>query len=585
MYMIRIRTLGQVAFERNMNSEVGRRYDVPLDSLDIPRIPPRAIVESAEGRLAGEEIGFAHPDGYVGRVSTALTLKEQIPVCGQYISDSFLIGRYDAQKGYSVRALKPDQVFLAFIAIDDTDRLRIEQALEGIHRLGVYAPEDGITGEVEARLVEVKSPMSERPVLLDHCIYVSMELEAVTTTPICYPTPFSDKAKTLLYLPGEACRDSLMAWMEPEYGLDWDQIICSNAYLSFRETRLLPTPNCDSVVKLDKEQLRYRLAPGKDPKITEQDVGLQGTFGMDFQEHLTRYTVPETKYYLSESGEKFEAMTEGQAFRMTLYGPDDAIRKIAEFLAMYPVAQSGAFTGEGFGEICVKVSAVREAEIPAEMLSTCFDICCLSDTLILNDRGMPSCRAEDLLAEIEYTLGVSGRLRIVDRYTSIQKDYSWNSRWQEDRSVVRCFTMGSILRLEAVGGPIDISRLSHCFIGERNQEGYGEMAAWPARGGYYRLAEKLPPARYEIPGSVTYRDFVFGARMTTEVINEMLRSRAINMGRQDREELSAGVREEDIVPVQLLNMMRETYNPVLEEDQLVEWYREGLMGGMKHASE
>ncbi len=585
MYLIQIRTLGLVAFERNMNSEVGRRYDVPLDSLDIPCIPPQAIVESAKGRLAGEEIGFAHPDGFVGRVSTALTLREQIPVCGQYISDSFLTGRYDARKGYSVRALKSDQVFLAFIAIDDTDRPRIEQALKGIHRLGVYAPEDGITGEVEAALVELKSPMSERPVLLDHCTYASMELEVVTTTPICYSTPFSDKAKTLLYLPGEACRESLMAWMEPTYGLDWDQIICTNAYLSIHGTRLLPTPICDSVVKLDKEQLRYRLSPGKDPKITEQDVGLQGTFGMDFQEHLTRYTVPETKYYLSESGEKFEAMTEGQAFRSTIYGPDDAIRQIAEFLAMYPVAQSGAFIKEGFGEVCVKVLSVREAEIPAEMLSTCFDICCLSDTLILNDRGMPTCRAEDLLAEIEYILGVSGRLRIVDRYTAIQKDYSRNSRWQEDRSVVRCFAMGSILRLETIGGPIDISQLSHSFIGERNQEGYGEIAAWPARGGYYRLAEKLPPARYEIPSPVTYRDFIFGARMITDVINEMLRSRVSSMGRQDREELSADIKAEDIVPMQLLNMMRETYNPVLEEDQLVEWYLEGLTGGMKHESE
>ncbi len=585
MYLIQIRTLGPVAFERNMNSEIGRLYDVPLDSLDIPRIPPRAIVESAKGRLAGEEIGFAHPDGFAGRVSAALTLREQIPACGQYISDCFLTSRYDVRKGYSIRALKPDQVFLAFIAIDDADRPRIEQVLREIHRLGVYAPEDGITGEVEVQLVEQTSPVSERPALLDHCTYASMELELVTTTPICYPTPFSDKAKTLLYLPSEACRDSLMSWMEPEYGLDWDQIICTNSYLSIHGTRLLPTPICDSVVKLDKEQLRYRMAPGKDPKITEQDVGLQGTFGMDFQEHLTRYTVPETKYYLSESGEKFEAMTEGQAFRGTIYGPDNAIRKIAEFLAMYPVAQSGAFIEEGFGEICVKVLAVREAEIPAQMLSTCFDICCLSDTLILNDRGMPACRAEDLLAEIEYTLGVFGRLRIVDRYTAIQKDYSRSCRWQEDRSVVRCFAMGSILRLETIGGPIDISRLSHCFNGERNQEGYGEMAAWPARGGYYRLAEKIPPARYEIPGSVTYRDFVFGARMTTEVINEMLHSRIRSMGRQDREELSAGVRVEDIVPVQLLNMMKETYNPVLEEEQLVEWYREGLTEGMKHASE
>lgn len=302
----------------------------------------------------------------------------------------------------------------------------------------------------------------------------------------------------------------------------------------------------------------------------------------DFQEHLTQYTVPETKYYLSEKGEMYEAMTEGQAFRGTIYGPDSAIRQIVDYISKFPVMQIGTLSEEGFGEVYAKITAVKEAEIPGEKLSRCFDVCCISDTLILNDRGMPTCRVEDLLSEIEHVLDVHGKLRVTGKYTAIQKDYTWNERCREDQSVVRCFAMGSILRLESMGEPMDISRITHCFIGERNGEGYGELTAWPARGEYYRLAKKVIPNHYEHPGQATYRDFIFGAQMTGEVINEMIKGRVSGMGIQDREELEAGISPEEMVPLELLHMIRELYNPVLEEKQLVQWYRDGLMGGADH---
>ncbi len=585
MYLIQIRILGPVAFERNMNSEVGCRYDVPVDSFDIPYIPPRAILDCTGDSLVGAQIGFAHPDGYIGRVMSALILMENLPGCGPHIKDCFLSGRDDARKGYSVRALKPGRVFRALLTCGEKDRERIEKALKEVRQLGVYSPEDGITGEVEIRLVETERPVAEKAPLRDKCSYTSLDLDLMTITPACFIMPFSEKGGTERFVPGTVILDSLMKWMGRESGIDWNQMICANAYLCVHNTRLIPTPICVSIIKLDREQLRYRLAPGKNPRITEQDLNMQGTFGTDFQKHLTRYTVPETKFFISENGEKYEALTEGLTFRGTIHGPDAAIRQIADFVSRFPIMQIGDLSDEGFGEVYARVSALNEAGMPEEHLANRFDICCLSDTLILNDRGMPTCRAEDLLAEIEYILGVSGRLRIVGRYTAIQKDYSRNSRWEEERTVVRCFAKGSILRLETIGGPLDISPLIHCFIGERNREGYGEMAAWPAQGGYYRLAEKIIPERYEMPGPIAYRDVVFGSRMNAEVINEMIRNRVIGMGKQDREELQEGTITEAMAPMELLRMIRESYNPMLKEEQLVQWYHEGLTGGLTHESE
>ena len=142
---------------------------------------------------------------------------------------------------------------------------------------------------------------------------------------------------------------------------------------------------------------------------------------------------------------------------------------------------------------------------------------------------------------------------------------------------------GSILRLEAVDAPLDISRLSHCFLGERTEDGYGELAAWPARGTYYRLAEKLVPDRYEVPVPLSYRDSVFGAQLTGGVINSMIRERVYNLGLQDRGDLKAGAEKQ--IPEDLLHMIRDMYSPVLTDEQLTGWYQDGLTGGADHEDE
>ena len=583
MVLIQISILGPVAFEHSIHSEVGCRYDVPVDSLGIPYIPSYEILIAAGGLPAGTQIGFAHPDGYMGQLRAARTLKNYLPGCSRYISDRFLTRRYDAGKGYSIRALKPGQTYTAWLSCAETDRAQTACALEKITRLGIRAPEDGISGEVRVRLAEQEAPVFEKPVLHEKCTYASLDLEILTISPFCLDTPFSDHAKTELFVPGTVIRDFLMKRMGACSAIGREQLICSNAYLAFGRERLLPTPVCISVVKLDRKQLRYRLAPGKDPLLAEQDVGLNDTFATGIQEHLTRYTVPGTDPYLAKDGQVHETIAEGQAFRGTVYGPDAAIRQIVESVSRFPVAQLGMLTEEGLGEVYFRIPAVNEAAIPAEQLSRCFDVCCLSDTLILNDRGVPDCRAESLLSEIEYVLGCPGKLRITGKYTAIHEDYSRNPGQQEDRTVVRCLAKGSILRLEAVDAPLDISRLSHCFLGERTEDGYGELAAWPARGTYYRLAEELVPDRYEVPVPLTYRDSVFGAQLTVGVINSMIRERVYNLGLQDRGDLKAGAEKQ--IPEDLLHMIRDMYSPVLTDEQLIGWYQDGLTGGTDHEDE
>lgn len=147
---------------------------------------------------------------------------------------------------------------------------------------------------------------------------------------------------------------------------------------------------------------------------------------------------------------------------------------------------------------------------------------------------------------------------------------------------VRCFEKGSILRLEVVGEPIDIFPIRHCFIGERTQEGYGEICAWPARGEYYRLAKEVLPPRYHTSAKETPRNMILGARMTKAVITELLKAKVQALAAIDRNEYTAGRTLEEIIPNEILNMFREQYDPLLISQEIELWYSEMLKGGQDH---
>ena len=576
MNMIQIKTIGEVALPSTINSSVGYLYDIPTDDLGIPYLPLSTVFETNGYHISEARLGFAHPDGYMSLVRNASILKENIPNCLPMIRSCFLNERFLPEKMSNIRSLKAGQVLNAHIFFEEKNREAIADALAQITHIGIS--DGAITGEVSVKLISSGDEGGNTPALSAKCSYASLDISYLLRTPTCFHTPYDDGSTTASYIPGRIIRDELMKNLKGA-SVDWEGMIFSNAYLSMDGQRLMPTPICVSVVKLDKEQLRYRLAPGKDPRITEQDKGLDDTYTNECHKHLTRYASPETERILSTDGTMYDALCSGQLFMGTIYGSDADIRAVAAYLSQNPVTNIGKLREEGFGEVFCSICRANEKEIPEAYLQQSFDVCCVSNTLILNDKGMSTCRAEDLLNEIEYTLGVSGKLRIAGKYTGVYHDYSRNSRWNEDRNVVRCFAKGSILRLEVIGDPIDISPIRHCFIGERTREGYGEICTWPARGEYYRLAEKVTLPRYNTSFRETPRNIILGARMTKSVITSILKSKVQALAAVDQSEYAAGAALEELIPAEILDMFREQYDPLLTSEEVSLWYSETLKGG------
>ena len=578
MNMIQIKTIGEVALPSTMNSSMGYLYDIPTDDLGIPFLPISTIFEDNGYQFPDVRLGFAHPDGYMSLVRNANILKENIPNCVPKISSYFLNERFVPDRMCNIRSLKAGQILNANIFFEEKDREAINKALTQITHIGVS--DGAITGEVSVKLISQEQGHDHAPALSAKCRYASLDISYLLRTPACFHAPFADGSTTTSYIPGSTIRGELMQNLE-HTSINWDALVFSNAYICMNGQRLMPTPVCVSVVKLDKEQLRYRLAPGKDPRITEQDKGLDDTYTNTCHKHLTRYAAPETEHILSKEGVMYDALCSGQIFMGTIYGSDADIRTIAAYLSRNPITNMGTLREEGFGEVYRSICQANEKEIPAQSLQQSFDVCCASHTLILNDKGMPTCRAEDLLAEIEYVLGVSGKLRIVGKYTGVYHDFSQNHLWKEDRGVVRCFSKGSILRLEVIGEPIDVFPIQHCFIGERTREGYGEICTWPARGEYYRLAEKVLIPRYDVYAKEPPRNIILGSRMAKDVITAILKEKVQALAAVDQSEYAAGNTLEALIPTELLDMLRDQYDPILTSEEVGLWYRDMLKGGQE----
>ena len=575
-YEVSIKTIGEVAFDQKMNSAIGYRYDVSFDYLDIPFIPLGRILKSAGINTDEMKIGFANPVGYSGLIRSAYKLTEYDRSFRKLIREYYTNEHFFDEEGFIIRSLKAGLDFSAVIEYEGDDPDKLMDTLCQITRIGVTDMD--ITGEVKINVSKMRyEDSSEAARLLPLCDYRSLTYTVMLLTPACFYAPYSDGAGTHEYIPGEIVRDEILSIIRDKTDTALDSVRVSNAYISDGHQRLLPTPARVSVVKLDREQLRYRMASGKDYSRVEQDVGLQGTFTYGVQGHFVRYVSPETERIISAEDDGYDALSSGQVFKGEIYGTDEQIRTIAAYMSMIGIFHIGMLSNEGFGEVIILPDEAKEADIETEVLSRAFDVCCISDTLIIGENGMPTVRPEDLLTEIEYVAGLQGRLRLVSRYTGIYRDHSFNKKWGMERGESRCFAMGSILRVEAVGEPVDISPILHTFIGERTADGYGEIITYPAREGYYRLAGKEEAPRYVMNYRESGKALKLGAAQTNDVIIGLIRSRVRAMAQTDIGEYLSGMTAEELFPWELIENLRDRFDPDITREQFFEWYKEALL--------
>lgn len=572
MAEIRIRLIGNVAFENQMKLSEGFRYDIPVDQMGIPRVPIARLLPASVVR--GRHVSFAFPEGYLGFAGQAENLARLRRDIVPLISACFTDKKRLSGTGEWIRYLRAGQDFYASVEVGE-DRDAFERALQSVKHIGIRM--EGISGEVECRLWEETQGETRWEKPSERLIHDRLEYSVMPVTPLCIHAPYEDGPSTITYVPGMVFRDALEKLADDGMKARLRRLFFANAYISDGRERLLPLPMCMSLVKLDKKQLHYRLSAGKDLSRVEQDVGVGDAYARSFENMLTVYTKPETEQIASQDDRRVDALSCGQMFRGVVYGSDSDLRALHGLLKAHQHMAMGSLTQEGFGDVRIGGVRLAEAEIRAERLVRRFDVSCLSHALILNRGGMQDTSAEGFLKEVERVLNAPGRLRIAGRYMGVYLDYSRNSRWNQDGMVSRCLAKGSVMRLETVDGqPMDISPLRHAFIGERTRDGYGEIMAYPALDSYYRAAEQRAPERYSLEYPVTYRSANITKELIRRVLEMILQRKVKAIAVVDQGDARSNEKSQSAPPLELLQDIRDRFDPYISDEKLIRWYNEGL---------
>ena len=569
---IRIKLMGDVAFQNGMKLSEGFLYDVPVDPLGIPYIPlPELLPEEIARNL---RVGYAFPESYLGLVKEADSLTKLMPDIMPQIRSCFTGKRFYPEEGSWVRFLRAGQVFCASVYAH-SDFKALEAALASVTRLGIE--KEGISGRVECSLSVGKPDRGHRTLPGCDLQCDRLEYTLMPVTPMCILAPYANGVRTVTFVPGMILRDTLEISADAALAAKLRNMTFANAYISDGTERLLPLPLCMSLVKLDKRQLHYRLSSGKDPNRVEQDVSPGDAYARSFESSRITFTRPEAERILSREGRMYDALCTGQMFRGTIYGDDADLRELYAHLLAHPSLALGHLTREGFGQVYLKAELLPAEKLEAEYLARSFDVSCLSHALIMGRSGIPDTTAEGLLEEIERRLCAPGRLRIVGRYMNVHEDFSWNSRWGQEGPVVRCLAKGSVMRLETKDGlPVNIAPILHAFVGERTKDGYGEIMAFPALEGYYRAAETVAPEKYKMKLPLSFLWLHFSAKLTDQVIGRILKKRIQSLAVSDRGDVPAKEGADRPVPLDLLRFIRDRFDPTVSDELLALWYREGL---------
>lgn len=581
---IRIELLGEVAFESHIKLEEGYRYDVPVDELGIPYVP---LVELMGGKgpielPAGMALGMARPDGYAGLVREATELARRVPNAASWIRALFTSDHIDPDSGRRIRTLKADQVFVAPLYVPEEHLREAASIIESLTRAGVVA--EGITGRIRCTIVDKDVSERARGVSSPQLTFGSLEYSLMLVSPTALHAPYENGDKTYAYVSGFEVRRAFADIVgDAHLASELSGMRFTNAYVTLGGVRQLPVPMCMSVVKLDREQLRYRLSPGKDPSRTEQDVTLTGAYGKGFGEHHMTYVRPIVERITSGEGELLDALAAGQVFCGTVYGTDEQLRRLAKAISEVPYVTLGAYVDEGWGTAYCCVTALREDAIGHEVLMRRFDVACVSHTLIYDDGGVPVTRPADLLHEVERALGLGeGGLVLEGAYTGIYTDYADRLGWGSVGPVTRCIQAGSVLRVRTADGQaVDASPIAHAFVGEGTRDGYGEVMAWPATDEYYRVTTEAEPDMYTLLPDLGLHDLEIGGGLVRHVLESLTKAKVEALADVDAAEIVMGENVGHGAPLEVLEMYRNAQCPHLDLEVLVAWYDRALVEAVK----
>lgn len=278
------------------------------------------------------------------------------------------------------------------------------------------------------------------------------------------------------------------------------QIICSNAYIANGGHRMVEVPATYYAIKNNKKQFvdksyeteensentkEYQLNTMKHcyvDVLSELNNGLMSkSVRMEERYHHRR---PDDKSIgrAADDGSgnsmfyQISSIAPNQEFSGYILGVPEQITEIADALAKKKEYRIGYGRSSEYGKIELTSIITSKRETISKNKTKKVLIKLESPTIIYSSHAMYSTNIDDLLAEILAALNIEKtEYKKVESFINYTDVGGFNVTWQKRKPTIECFDKGSVLHIE-FSDEIDIAEQDKLFIGERCQEGYGEIS-------------------------------------------------------------------------------------------------------------
>ena len=564
------KTLGRVC--PGIVSEVNTNlcYDIPFDSLGFPILPLYKLLSSLPGFPEGIRIGFGKLPDYEGLTWAAAGISRN-----EQLFPKFVLGRFTEilDRGTEkYRVLRAGQIFRCRIEAPEELRSRVDKWLAGISHFGIQ--NEDVTGKVEMWVCWNEKAVQpvDKPIFHPELRYHRLHYALSLSVPLISFLPNRKNRMAQECVPGALVLESL----KERFGSEWDAFacegapICANAYPSAGGRRGFPSPKCMVQPKLNKQILYYKLGLDPDQEIEEITVGMS-RFITELQPAVQEVFEAE-KRTVTVMGENRMALREGQVFRGFVEGTDSQIRRLAELIGDDPCFFLGFGTQEGFGEALLRVECLEPEETPCEHLMKEFDLELVSNGVFFTDEGMNDSSFTSFWQELERDFPVFLNLKVADSFFLTDQVYPVGTDGNLRDGVLRVLSSGSTFRLTSKDGrPVDVSEFDGAFIGDRNEEGYGELRVHPVSPRVIRYVQSVPQDMSSTNPKMSSSQLQHASRFIREVMDEMLRYRIGLVALNDRQQ---GEMASDAVLEPIFQHMKEKYDEDLDFSVMKQWYLE-----------
>ncbi|MEE1201055.1 MAG: hypothetical protein U0L09_10420 [Christensenellales bacterium] len=607
MGIIRIRIDEEACVSSGLTRDTVPWMDAYLDQNGLPFIPGE-IIRSAladvmrkagldeQGKMIGWENGLsissARLIGFEALKHALHQVSEPRIKQIHHVASHFSVIRTskDGNPEHTVRVLKRGLTFQAEIEALPENHLFITKLIGAWKRIGIEPNDGAIEADVdwEASLFAAKPGWNASKDPKQK--YNRLSYTIFTRSPLCFYNSFDNNGRTTQYISGKYIYEHIAKC----YGIGFNQLErlgtlkCANAYPELEGTRTIPAPCCFALKKLDRNVLCDRISKGKDPSDDDQLINISNSYITSPEALSVKHMSVETRTMYFPASSKYDNMTmmetlmPGQSFKGYIEGTPEQISRIYDILSQRSVIRIGSYSEVEYGECAFRIDSLEQKNRSQPKLLNDFYVNLCSPAILYNRYGLYTCSVEDLVTHLEQILGAKDNLEIIHAYETVSTLERSSIYWKSKHIQVKCFEKGSTFRFRTKDGTaVNTSLLEDSWIGECNNEGFGEVSTGRVMDVYYRRFEDMttgfPPLflPYSEKEALVGRELIQGLseKLLVQAIQTLARVDATEYLQDDSSELVSCK-----VPEKIIRILKAKYCSYMEDKVLFGMYQDFLAG-------